>query len=190
MVRASPPPWQIKLEKQAVYDINVKPWINIFLMIIGIIVIPIIAFIWLKRILSGRRAKPRFGAPDTVYQAPDALPPAFVGLLTGGGSQGANITGTIFDLARRGILRIEEIETTYRLFGTRKKKDIAVTRINQTRIWVEKLVADTLSSPEGKKISEQTGKLPAMVKQFQKELNWRRWKRVCSRRSLHAQETG
>ena len=171
MVKASPSPWQINLEKKAAYDSNVKPWINICLMIIGVIIVPIISFIWLRRKLAGRGAKLRFGAPDTVYQAPDALPPAFVGLLTGGGSQGANITGTIFDLARRGILRIEEVETTYRLFGTRKKKDIAVTRVNQDEKYrFEKLVADTLSSPEGKKISEQTGKLPAMVKQFQKEV--------------------
>jgi hypothetical protein len=65
LVQAAPPPWQAavekneaeklaELERRAYYDDRVKPYVNLILVLLGLAVIPLAAFIWIRGVFNNR----------------------------------------------------------------------------------------------------------------------------------------
>lgn len=159
------PAWQIKLEKQEAYNTKVKPVINLALTLLGLIVVPLIGAIWIRRAFARRGPVPRVGeVPGSQYASPSDLSPAFVGLLVYGKVRPADLVATIFHLAHRRVLEIVETERR-RWFGT--EKDILVVKAEDgEKFRFERLVTETLSSREGKLFSRQKRELLELFQEF------------------------
>lgn len=91
---------------------------------------PLLALLGMRRVWQSRGRD--FGGRDAVavrYEPPEDLTPAEVGTLVDESADMEDVTATLIDLAARGYLDIEEVETTQLLFFTdrdyrfRKKKD-------------------------------------------------------------------
>ncbi|MBK8901431.1 MAG: DUF2207 domain-containing protein [Anaerolineaceae bacterium] len=99
---ASPPAWQIRqVEQNALGPV----WIGASLVILvsGIV----------GAVMLGRSHQPQVKKSTAVYyEPPNNLPPAIAGVLNGSGASPSwsNALATLFDLADRGILSIEELE--------------------------------------------------------------------------------
>src|SRR4030042_451039 len=107
MVSGVPPAWQIKLERQEAYNNNVKPVINLSLTLFGLVVVPILGALWIRRAFRKRGRLPEVGPmPQSQYSPPSDMPPALVALVTRAKVGPADLTATIFDLANKGILEI------------------------------------------------------------------------------------
>ncbi|MDH3685783.1 MAG: DUF2207 domain-containing protein [Myxococcales bacterium] len=82
---------------------------------------PLVAFGWMQR--RWRRHGQDVGIGDSIpvrYEPPEGLTPAEVGTLIDESADMEDVTATILDLAVRGFLEIEEVETTKLLFLTDK----------------------------------------------------------------------
>jgi uncharacterized membrane protein len=167
MVSGVPAPWQIKLEKQEAYNNNVKPVINLSLTLFGLIAVPLLGALWIRRAFRKRGPLPkRRSIFQSQYSPPNDLPPALVALLTGSRAGSNALTATIFDLANRGILQIVETENQG-WFVTRK--DIMLMKVNDgERFSFEELLAQTMASSAGKLLSEQRGRHPLLIRDFNK----------------------
>lgn len=165
MVSGVAPAWQIKLEKQEAYNARVKPVINLVLTLFGVIVVPLTGAIWIRRTFVRRGPLPKVEKPSAPqYSPPSDLPPAFVGLLVHGKVRPAELIATIFHLAHRRILEIVQTEKR-RWFGTEKDLLIVKARDDE-KLRFERLVAETLSSREGKLFSRQKRELLESFQEF------------------------
>jgi uncharacterized membrane protein len=167
IVSGVPAPWQIKLEQQEAYNNNVKPWVNLSLTLFGLVVVPLLGVLWIRRAFRKRGPLPK---PGTIfrsqYSPPSDLPPALVALLTGSRAGSNALTSTIFDLANRGILQIVETENQG-WFGTRK--DIMLMKVKDgERFSFEELLTQTMASGDGKLLSDQRGRHPLLLQDFKK----------------------
>jgi len=179
LVQASPPPWQdavekgeaekqAELERRSNYNDQVKPYIDLILILLGLVVIPLAAFIWIRGVFrnGGSVAKvPRdYGSQ---YSPPGDLPPALVGLLYAGSSN-MGLISTIFDLARRGSIRIDVIQQKAPFFTA---KDLVLTRLNHnSKYEFEQMALEKLTSERGEKLSDKRTELPALLKEFNKSV--------------------
>ena len=106
---ANPPAWQAR---QAEQNALAPLWIggSLFTLLAGSL-----GAVWLWR---SHQPKMRKGTAVR-YEPPSDLPPAIAGVLNGSGASPswANALATLFDLADRGILTIEEIEKQSRFSG-------------------------------------------------------------------------
>lgn len=96
----TPPQWQARLARQQAQ----APWwggLAIGVLAVGLAIV--------VRSYQASRP-PRLPSPGLVYEPPDDRPPALAGALNGVGAKPTwvNALATLFDLARRGYLRIEE----------------------------------------------------------------------------------
>jgi hypothetical protein len=75
MVSGSPPAWQIKLEKQEAYNNEVKPMVNLTLTLFGLVIVPLLGWLWIRRAFRRRGRLPGIGmAPQSQYSPPSDLP--------------------------------------------------------------------------------------------------------------------
>jgi uncharacterized membrane protein len=168
-VEGSPPAWQIRLERQEAYNAEVKPVINLSLTLFGLVAVPLLGSLWIRRAFKRRGRLPRIeSVPQLQYSPPSDLPPALVGILTRAKVGPAELTATIFHLASKGILEIVQTEKQ-RWFGS--QKDVLVIKAKDgEKFSFEKLVTQALASREGKLLSEQKGRLPQLVKEFKQKV--------------------
>ncbi len=79
---------------------------------IGALVLAAVAFLWMFRVRSSAAAATEVPViAGSITSPPAELPPALAALL---GGRPASGLGTLFDLARRGVLRIEETKPKYK----------------------------------------------------------------------------
>jgi uncharacterized membrane protein len=110
IVPANAPAWQAEVDRQESFDRNVRPVLNLAVGALAILIAlggPLLVYLlWYTR---GR--DPNIGpVPDTLSQPPDDLPPGVLGSLVDEQADMQDIVATIVDLARRGYLKIEEVE--------------------------------------------------------------------------------
>ena len=178
IVEGEAPPWQAEVEKQEaeallkqqqrdLYDRDTKPYINLFLLLLGILIIPVAAFVWIRRAFKRRGAAANLtGYGGNVYSPPDNLPPAIVELLTTGRPSSSGFVATLFDLGRQKSLRIEETKEKH-WYGARK--DYMLTTLKENPQYsFEKMALEKLSGPQGEKLSNRTGEMTLIVQEFGK----------------------
>ena len=169
IVSGVPQAWQTKLEKKEKYNNEVKPIINLVLTLFGLIGVPILGALWIRRAFVIRCPLPKIGlAPQSQYSPPSDMPPALVGLLTRARVGPAELIATIFDLANKGILEIVQTERR-RWFG--QQKDILIVKARDgERFSFEKLVTQAIASHDGKLFSEQKRRHPDLLQDFAKKV--------------------
>ncbi len=169
MVNGVPSAWQIKLEKREAYNKNVKPIINLSLILFGLVVVPLLGALWIRRAFRKRGRLPEVGPVlQSQYSPPSDMPPALVALVTRGRVGPAELTATIFDLANKGILEIVQTQRQ-RWFGT--QKDILLIKAKDGENFsFEKLVTQTMASRDGKLLSEQREKHPELLQEFTRKV--------------------
>ncbi|MGD8814887.1 MAG: DUF2207 domain-containing protein [Anaerolineales bacterium] len=110
------PSWQDAAEQDEFYDLKVKPWVNLGVGAIAVLLAiggPLAVYLlWFVR---GR--DPKFGpVPEYLTEPPDDSPPGVLGTLVDEQADMRDIVASIVDLARRGYLTIEEVEKPGFLF--------------------------------------------------------------------------
>ncbi len=100
--------WQQAFDRQAVYENNVRPVLNLFFGAAGLLLLVLgplgVYYLWHSR---GR--DPEAGVlPDYLSEPPSDLPPAIAGTLVDETADLQDVMATVLDLARRGYLVIEE----------------------------------------------------------------------------------
>ena len=111
-VGGAAPTWQATFDQQTAYNNNVKPWLDLGLAVLGLLILlggP--ALIYLLWYLRGR--DPKIDAvPEYITEPPAGLPPGIAGTLVDEKADVPDIIATLMDLARRGYLAIEESSET------------------------------------------------------------------------------
>lgn len=169
MVSGVPSAWQIKLEKREAYNKNVKPIVNLSLTLFGLVVVPLLGALWIRRAFRKRGRLPQASpAPQSQHSPPSDLPPALVALVTHSRVGPAALTATIFDLANKGVLEIVQTEKQ-RWFGN--PKDILLIKVKDgEKFSFEKLLTQAMASPDGKLLSEQRGRHPQLLQEFSRKV--------------------
>ena len=107
-VGGTAPTWQSSFDQQTAYNNNVKPWLDLGLGVLGLLILlggP--AAIYLLWYLRGR--DPKIDAvPEYITEPPQGLLPGIAGTLVDEQADVQDIIATLMDLARRGYLAIEE----------------------------------------------------------------------------------
>jgi len=103
--------WQAEFDRQAAYENNVRPWLNLLLggaALLLLVLGPLgVYYLWYSR---GR--DPEVGiVPEYLSEPPSDLPPAIAGTLVDEKADLQDIMSTLLDLAKRGYLVIEEDRT-------------------------------------------------------------------------------
>lgn len=102
------PAWQVAAERQAAYDTNVRPTVNVVLSALAAGLAVLLSWLvlgWWRRV---RDPQARDSAAGEQFAPPDALPPALAARLLGRG-YGEAVLATLFDLANRGLLIFREV---------------------------------------------------------------------------------
>ena len=111
-VGGAAPTWQASYDQQQAWNKNVKPWLDLGLAALALIILlggP--ALIYLLWYLRGR--DPQIDAvPEYITAPPDGLLPGIAGTLVDEQADVQDIIATLMDLARRGYLAIEESSET------------------------------------------------------------------------------
>jgi uncharacterized membrane protein YgcG len=106
------PTWQASFDQQKAWNDNVKPWLDLGLATLGLLILlggP--AALYLLWYLRGR--DPKIDAvPEYITAPPDGLLPGIAGTLVDESADVADIIATLMDLARRRYLAIEESSET------------------------------------------------------------------------------
>lgn len=105
---ATAPAWQSDFDAQRNFDENVRPWVTIGSILIGIVLAilgPVAAYyLW-----SSRGKDPIVGpVPEYISEPPSDLPPAAVGTLIDENAELRDIVSTIVYLADKGYIKITE----------------------------------------------------------------------------------
>jgi len=102
-VITAPPQWQVR-DARAIRAAPVFVVIALALLALGVIGL---AVVWVR---NRRETLPTLASTSRPTAPPSDLPPAIAGVLNGSGAQPAwtNALATLFDLARRGVISIEE----------------------------------------------------------------------------------
>jgi len=100
--------WQANYDRQAAYDENVRPLLNLLFGGAGLLLLILgplaVYYLWYRR---GR--DPEIGVvPEYLAAPPSDLPPAIVGVLVDEKADLQDVMSTLLDLARRGYMVIEE----------------------------------------------------------------------------------
>ncbi|HAL62161.1 MAG TPA: hypothetical protein DCP08_07120, partial [Chloroflexi bacterium] len=106
IVEASPPSWQAAEDFRA----SVRPWATLGSLCLGVF-IPLAVFLGLYILWYTRgRDRPIRMPADYLTEPPSDLPAGVVGTLLDERADMKDIIATIVDLARRGVIRMQEIE--------------------------------------------------------------------------------
>ena len=101
-----------------------------------ILLLPILSFFIMYRVWQVWGKDPERRSIKPEYEPPDDMTPAEVGTLVDNRPDTRDITSTLVDLAVRGHLRIEEVETR-ELFGLLKDTDYRFVRLSDPGTWSE-----------------------------------------------------
>jgi hypothetical protein len=88
---------------------EIEQLINVGFLILGLVIIPFMIFLWIKKIILDRYgSKIPNSIPNFMTTLPGALPPAFVLILVNSSHNDRDLASTVLDLASRGILRFDQ----------------------------------------------------------------------------------
>lgn len=130
VVPAVIPSWEEEYIQEQAWDENVRPMLNLLLGAVGVFLLiggPIgVYLLWL---FAGR--DPKIGpVPDYLSEPPSDLPPGLAGTLVDEKVDLQDIMSTVVDLARRGVIEMEEQEKS--VFGLKVSKDFVFRRVSES----------------------------------------------------------
>ena len=169
VVAGSPPAWQFIYDLQEQY----KPLIDLVsLGLFALIAIGGTLLIVMRWYTKGR--DPVTGViAEYVAEPPSDLPPGVVGTLVDERADMQDILGTLIDLARRGFITMEELNTPG-FMGIGSSRDFVFRRVanaDQSKLRpYEKLVLDRVVPNDERKLSELKYKFYQHVSEIQTEL--------------------
>lgn len=110
VIPSEAPTWQAEVDREEFYDLNVRPVLTLivgFMAVLLAIGLPLLVYLlWYSR---GR--DPEVGpVPDRLSSPPSDLPAGVLGSLIDEQADMQDVVASIVDLARRGYLKIEEVE--------------------------------------------------------------------------------
>jgi uncharacterized membrane protein YgcG len=127
---AQPPAWQAADDERAAFEQNTLPLINIVLLGLSLLIgLGGILFVLVRYLTRGVDPK-LVSVPEYLSEPPSDLPPAVVGTLMDESADLRDVMSTLLDLARRGYLVIEEIQTPG-LFGIGKTSSFIYKRTDK-----------------------------------------------------------
>jgi uncharacterized membrane protein len=122
-ITAPPPAWQAEQD----FSDNTTPWINLGIWGLSIaLLLAVPGVLYLIWHLFGRDPNPNL-TPEYIAEPPSDLPPGLVGILVDEKADMRDITATLVDLARRGLVIFEEGEATGAFGSTSKKYTLRKT---------------------------------------------------------------
>jgi uncharacterized membrane protein YgcG len=171
------PAWQSAQDLKDTYELTVRPLATLgfgaLAALLGLGGPLLVYLLWYTR---GR--DPRVSAvPEYITEPPGPVPAGVLGTLVDEKADMPDITATIVDLARRGHLSMEEVETT--LWGTIRSKDFVFRRQDNPKDPLRPFEQDVLAGifpgqAREQKLSALTNKfyirLPAIQKKLYQEL--------------------
>ena len=128
VVTASPPSWQAAEDRRVEWETRYKPALNLIFGALGLMLLlgaPVLVLVlWAS---FGRDPEPG-PVPEYLSEPPSDMPPGVVGTLLDERADMPDIVATLVDLARRGVIEIEEqalpgaFGSTYREFVFHRKE--------------------------------------------------------------------
>ncbi len=168
-VAGTAPSWQFIYDLQEQY----KPLIDLIsLVLAALIAIGGMLLIAMRWYVKGR--DPQTGlAAEYVAEPPSDLPPGVVGTLVDERADMQDILGTLIDLARRGFITMEELQTPG-FMGIGATRDFVFRRVANSDTAklrpYEKLVLDRVVPGDERKLSELKYKFYQHIGEIQQEL--------------------
>ncbi|HEY63887.1 MAG TPA: DUF2207 domain-containing protein [Caldilineae bacterium] len=183
VVAGEPQPWQAEadaeaaaLERQAEWDRRWRPVANIFMISLGLLLLlggPVL--LYLLWYLRGRDAPVKLPA-DYLIDPPSDLPPGVAGTLLDERADMEDIIATIVDLARRGVIIIEEVHEPGML-GIGSRTDFIYRLVGSTeglRPFEETLINAIFGRRKERRLSELKNrfyrKIPGIQRQLYEEV--------------------
>lgn len=109
LVSAQPPAWQAAADREDWLQQNLRPALD-FLMLVAALLILAVGLTWLALRWTVAGRDPAVGAvPPLLREPPDDTPAPLVGVLLDQRADTQDVVATLFDLARRGVLRITPV---------------------------------------------------------------------------------
>lgn len=175
IITAQPPSWQAQwaAERERAQELQgVVAAANLLLGAAGVLILiagPIgLYLLWMLR---GRDPKPGI-VPDHLTEPPSDLPPGVAGTLVDEKADMQDVIATVVDLARRGVISMEEEETTG-LFGLSSTKDFTFRRVGETsglKKYEQTLIKRMFGSRNSIKLADLREKFYTAVPVLQKQL--------------------
>jgi uncharacterized membrane protein YgcG len=109
VISGSAPPWQSAFDEQRAYDENVKPRNNVLALLISLVLgVGGPALAWVMWVTRGR--DPNVGLVADYITEPPAISPGLGGTLIDESADLKDIVATLFDLAKRGVITLQEVD--------------------------------------------------------------------------------
>ena len=127
IVTGSAPAWQAGYDRQREYERTTKPYVDLAVLLVALLAVaggvPAALVLWYRR---GR--DPQVGlVAEYLTEPPAGVTPGLAGALVDERADMRDIIATLVDLARRGVLRMSEEQTTS-LFGLSVNRDWVFAR--------------------------------------------------------------
>jgi hypothetical protein len=157
-ISAPKPAWQQEFDQQESYDTTVRPWIDLGLWAVALaLAVAAPAVLYLIWYTTGRDPAAAL-APAFVTEPPSDLPPGLAGVVIDERADMRDITATLIDLARRGLVTLEEEQVPGAFATTAKRWVLKSTGANADMLPYERML---LNAVLGGAAQATLDKLPA-----------------------------
>jgi len=171
-VDTAPPSWQAAEDRRVAYEENWKPLVELGVLGLSLLVLVAgtggVVALWYLR----GRDRPVGVVAEYITEPPSDLPPGVVGALVDERVDVRDVLATIVDLARRGVIEIEEIEESGFL-GIGKSRDFCYRRLETEAelLPFEQIVLDELLGHRSeRRLSELKNKFYAAIPRIGEEI--------------------
>ena len=163
IVAGTPAPWQAAADAEAAREERMRIWnqkwrplANLFLLAISLLLLSLgIAGIYLLWYARGRDMPAQVFA-EYLPEPPSDLPPALAGTLVDERADMKEILATVVDLARRGVLEIEEVKEGWR--GTDFRFRLKSSRLSNLEPFEQEVVKGLLGTRRERFLSDLKNK--------------------------------
>ncbi len=171
-VPATKPSWQADYEREQTWNDQARPMLNLGLGAVGVLVLlGGMGGIYLLWLLRGRDPAVAV-VPSYLTEPPSDLPPALAGTLIDEKADLQDIVATVVDLARRGVIEMEEREqkflgiTTSKDFVFRQKPE----QTESLRRYEEVLIREMFGTRDEIELSDLSQKFYSAIPKIEREL--------------------
>lgn len=109
-ITGPPPQWQSGVDQQTWLEEQVRPTLNLFMLLLAFGLLPVLGLVGLLYLWWTQGRDPAVGAvPDVLTTPPSRLPPGMVGTLIDESADPQDVLATLADLGERGIIQSQEV---------------------------------------------------------------------------------
>ncbi len=171
LVQGSPPPWQATADAADHWNQDIRPILDFLALLVGL-AIPVVGLVIVFLTWYTKGRDPRVsGVPEVLEQPPSDLPPGVAGTLVDEQADVQDVLATLLDLARRGIIQIQE-EQNPELLGS--SRDFVITQVQPNpiglRAFERTVLAAVLPGGQPTRVSEMKGRFQAHIPLFRQQL--------------------